>query len=151
MPDARVFTGGCLCGAIRYEARGPRIWSIICHCRMCQRASGSALAALFYVPADHIAITSGTPRIYRSSPAVERLFCHQCGSPLFFQRTHRRDLRAIFVGSLDDPNDFKPEMHVCMSSAVHWLDLQDDAARYIEKPEGMSPTLRYDPVSGRAG
>jgi hypothetical protein len=69
---------------------------------------------------------------------------------LFFQRTNRPEQRAIFVGSLDDPNDFRPELHVCLSSAVDWFNIRDDAARYDEKPEGMSPTLRYDPVAGTA-
>lgn len=151
MSDERVLTGGCLCAAIRYEAQGPRIYSILCHCKMCQRASGGLLAALFYVPSNNIKVIRGRPHTYQSSSTVERLFCRDCGSPLFFQRTGRLDQRAIFVGSLDDSNDFKPEMHVCLSSAVSWLDVRDDAARYNEKPDGMSPTLNYDPVSGRAG
>ena len=149
MAEEKPLTGGCLCAAIRYEARGPRIYNIICHCRMCQRGSGGPMAALFYVSSGYIIIVKGSPHAYRSSPTVDRLFCKDCGSPLFFQRINRPDQRAIFVGSLDDPNDFKPDMHVCLSSAVNWLTIQDDAARYQEKPATMSPTLRYDPVSGQ--
>lgn len=150
MSFEKIVTGGCLCAAIRYEAQGPRIYNIICHCRMCQRASGGPLAALFYVPADHIKIVKGVPHVYRSSATVDRLFCRDCGSPVFFQRTNRPGQRAIFVGSLDDPNDFSPELHVCLSSAVAWMEIRDDAARYEEKPPGMSPTLSYNPVSGKA-
>jgi hypothetical protein len=150
MSDQKVLTGGCLCGAIRYETWGSRIYNIICHCRMCQRASGGPLAALFYVASDCIKITKGSPHAYRSSATVDRLFCPDCGSPLFFQRINLPNIRAIFVGSLDDPNDFIPALHVCMSSAVPWLDVHDDIPRYDEKPKDWGQTLRYDPVSGKA-
>jgi len=149
MSNRNVLTGGCLCGAIRYEARGTRHGSFICHCRMCQRTSGAPFAALFYMAAEKVAVTKGEPRIYQSSPQVKRHFCGDCGSPVFFYRLNRPDQRAIFVGSLDDPNDFKPDMHLCLSSSVNWLDVRDTAPRYSEKPAGMTPTLHYDPVTGR--
>jgi len=53
------------------------------------------------------------------------------------------------VGSLDDPNVFKPEMHVCMESAVQWLNIRDNAPRYTTKPEGMTPLVMYNPVTGQ--
>ena len=134
MSDQKVLTGGCLCGAIRYETWGPRIYNII--------------------------VTAGCVSAHPEDPwrpcftwlqiAVDRLFCHDCGSPLFFQRINLPNIRAIFVGSLDDPSDFIPALHVCMSSAVPWLDVHDDIPRYDEKPEGWGQTLRYDPVSGKA-
>jgi hypothetical protein len=117
---------------------------------MCQRASGAPFTGLFFVKGSNITITKGHPRTYRSSPQVDRYFCDRCGAPLFFQRLNRPEDRAIFVGSLDDPNHFKPDVQVCLSSAVGWLDIRDGAPRYQEKPEGMSPTLRYDPISGEA-
>jgi hypothetical protein len=117
---------------------------------MCQRASGAPFAALFYLAAENIAVTKGQTRIYQSSPGVQRHFCADCGSPVFFCRLNRPAQRAIFVGSLDDPNDFQPDMHVCVSSSVNWLERHDTVPRHDEKPEGMTPTLHYDPVTGRA-
>lgn len=149
MSDQKLLPGGCLCGAIRYEAWGERRNSIICHCRMCQRASGAPFAAIFFMAVDNIRVTKGQLQTYRSSPEVDRYFCGNCGAPLFYQRLSRPAQRGIFVGSLDDPNNFKPDMHVCLSSAVNWLDMHDSAPRYAEKPEGSTPTLRYDPVSGK--
>ena len=57
-------------------------------------------------------------------------------------------MTALMVGSLDDPNIFKPEMHVCQESAVTWLDTVNDAPHYSQKPEGMTPLVDYDPVTG---
>jgi len=150
MEDARSSTGGCLCGAVRYEAFGNRRNSLLCHCRMCQRASGAPFLALFFVESDKLKVTQGELRVYRFSARADRLLCADCGSPLFLQRHNQSHTRGIFVGSLDDPNSFRPELHVCVSSSMSWLDINDDAPRYPEKPEGMTPTLNYDPVTGEA-
>ena len=61
----------------------------------------------------------------------------------------KKGMMALYVGSLDDPNAFKPELHVCVESTLSWLDVRDGLPRYAEKPEGMTRPLNYDPVSGR--
>jgi len=147
MSDKHTVKGGCLCGAIRYEATGTPALSAICHCRMCQRASGAPFMALIFIPSDEVKVTKGEAEVYRSSPTSNRYFCRRCGSPLFFER-HTRSLTAVMVGSLDDPNIFKPEMHICVESAMEWLDIRDSAPRYPTKPEGMTPLVDYDPVTG---
>ena len=100
------------------------------------------------MPTDAVRVTKGRPSIYPSSPTSNRHFCGGCGSPLFFER-HTRSLTAITVGSLDEPDDFKPQMHLCMESAMAWLHIRDDAPRHAGKPEGMTPLVDYDPVTGR--
>ena len=147
MSHQETLTGGCLCGAVRYEATGTPALSAICHCRMCQRASGAPFMGLLFMPSGAVKVTKGEPHIYCSSPTSNRHFCHGCGSPLFFER-HTRSLSAIMVGSLDDPNIFKPEMHVCLESAMTWLNVHDDVPRYSQKPEGMTPLIDYNPVTG---
>jgi hypothetical protein len=104
--------------------------------------------ALFYMPNEGIRVTQGELRVYRSSPEVDRYFCANCGAPVFFHRLSRPDQKAITAGSLDDHNDFEVKMQVCLSSAVKWLDTCHSAPAYDEKPEGMTPTLQYDPVTG---
>jgi hypothetical protein len=150
MPDQKPLTGGCLCGAVRYEARGTPELSAICHCRMCQRASGSPFMGLMFVPSDGVRLVRGELLVYRSSPTANRHFCGRCGSPIIFERP-ARSLSAIVVGSLDDPNIFKPQMHVCAESAMTWLDIHDSLPRYAQKPEGMTPVVDYDPVAGGEG
>ncbi len=147
MADHGRFTGGCLCGAVRYEASGAPGLSAICHCRMCQRASGGPFMALVFMPTEAVRVTRGRPGVYPSSPTSNRHFCGRCGSPLFFER-HTRASTAIAVGSLDDPSSFKPRVHVCTESAMAWLDVRDDAPRHAGKPEGMTPLVDYDPVTG---
>ena len=148
MSDELNLTGGCLCGATRFEARGTPILSAICHCRMCQRASGAPFMALLFMPSEGVAVTKGQPQVYPSSPTSNRHFCARCGSPLFFER-HTRAAMGVAVGSLDDPNVFKAEQHVCMESAMAWLDIRDEAPRHAQKPEGLTPLVDYDHVTGR--
>jgi hypothetical protein len=150
MPAADARTGGCLCGEVRYEFRGPPLTSIVCHCRMCQKASGAPFVALFYVDRGGVAVTKGHPAAYRSSPEVTRRFCARCGSPVFFERSTRPDRIAIMAGSLDDPDAFEPELQVCASSAVGWPARLGNVPGHAEKPAGMSPALRYDPRTGEA-
>jgi len=150
MADADSFTGGCLCGAVRYEATGQPSNSLLCHCRMCQRASGAPVTAMLVMTADQVTLTRGQTRALAFSPRAFRHICDACAAPLYYTREDRPSIRGIYVGSLDDPNTFKPKFHVCTSSAMTWLDIRDDAPRYAEKPDGMAPTLRYDPESGQA-
>jgi hypothetical protein len=149
MSDQRKWPGGCLCGSIRYEAAGPRLGSFICYCRMCQRASGSAFAALFYLADENLKITKGSPRSYESSPGVHRDFCGDCGSPLFFRRLNRRGQCGIIAGSLDHSDGFRPDARLFLSDAVDWLEDSASIPGYAEKPAGMTPPLNYNPVTSK--
>ena len=82
MSEAKVLTGGCQCGAIRYAVKGELDNPSICHCRMCQKAFGSFFAPLVGTPVPDFEVTRGTLSIFRSSDAVERGFCANCGTPL---------------------------------------------------------------------
>ena len=101
-------TGGCLCGAIRYEATGEPIFSTHCHCRDCQRASGSAYVATARLPAAGFRITKGSPKRFvgkaDSGNEVTRVFCGDCGSPLYSQVSARWDLipRNHYMWALAD-------------------------------------------------
>ena len=79
----RPMAGGCLCGAVRYECSGEPVFSLLCHCRDCQRQSGSAYAAAVRVPAASFRVTRGEPKLYvktgDSGNQVTRAFCPECG------------------------------------------------------------------------
>ena len=109
MPESRkpVHTGGCQCGAVRYALYAEPTNPHVCHCRMCQKAFGNYFAPLAGVPLADFAWIKGTPGVFRSSELVERGFCAQCGTPLFFRYVDM-DRISVSLGSLDHPERVAP-------------------------------------------
>ena len=121
----KTWTGGCLCGAVRYEATVVKSENWYCHCSMCQKASGSVVSTSAIVKKNQLCILKGTPKFYQSSTSVERGFCANCGSPLFF-RPISEDWISILSGTLDDPEVAPPEGHYGIESKISWLTIVDD-------------------------
>jgi len=119
-------TGGCLCGAIRYESTEPPNLVGFCHCRMCQKASGGIFLVFADFPGDAFRFTSGQLRYYRSSEIATRGFCRECGTPISFQYDGSSG-PAIMVGTLDHPEDWPPTWeHSGIESKVPWFEISDD-------------------------
>jgi hypothetical protein len=114
-------TGGCQCGAVRYRATAMLDNSHICHCRMCQKASGNLLAPLVAAPNDALAWTRGEPAAFRSSANVDRGFCAACGTPLFYRDVTGSRIN-LMIGTLDDPTAFPPARQVGTEARVPWFD-----------------------------
>src|ERR1700716_1235257 len=116
---ATTFTGGCACGAIRYECSAEPITMFDCHCRDCQRTTGSAFSPVVYVPAKAFKITKGSPRYYSTSSEMvgqnKRGFCSDCGPRLFGGASESG--QGILAASLDDPSLFEPRVHIFTSDA----------------------------------
>jgi hypothetical protein len=110
--------GGCLCGAIRYETVGDPVF---CHRLDCQRQSGAAQVPVARVPSAGFRILQGTPRRYvtkaDSGNEIVRVFCGDCGTPLYAQVATRPDLVSLRVCALDDPSWFRPEADIFIRSA----------------------------------
>ncbi len=131
-------TGGCQCGDVRYRVTGDVRHGSICHCRMCQRASGNAFAPLVEVTG---VAWQGAPGRYASSDIAERGFCTTCGTPLFY-RQFRTDVTELMMGTLDDPNAIDPIKHNGVESMVSWLHFADDLPRnqtYTKGADGGGP------------
>jgi hypothetical protein len=79
-----ILTGGCHCGAIRYEASGEAITHALCHCTDCRRCAGAPAVSWTMYKQDAVKITKGEPKIYASSENARRHFCGQCGTGLFY-------------------------------------------------------------------
>jgi hypothetical protein len=130
------FTGGCVCGAIRYEATGEPISMFNCHCRDCQRTSGGAFSAVVYVPAKAFKITKGTPYYYSTTSGMvghnKRGFCPECGSRLFGGATDEG--QGILAASLDDPTLFKPELNMWTSDAQPWDPMDPKLPKFEKYP-----------------
>lgn len=115
-------TGGCHCGRVRYATLVDPADAYLCHCRMCQRATGGVSIAFVGVKRADTAF-SGGPDWYRSSPIAERPFCSTCGTPLGFRFLEGSDSMDLTIGSFDEPGDFVPKHHFGAES-IHeaWLD-----------------------------
>lgn len=129
-------TGGCHCGAIRYEASSPPATGGLCHCRDCQRSSGSAFEALAMFPQDDLVFIKGEPKLYRSSSIMEKGFCPECGSQLYDRYVVRisedfgEDMMWVHIGTLDDPEIAPIEMHSGVESQLSWVHFDDGLPRW---------------------
>jgi hypothetical protein len=115
------FSGGCQCGAIRFQVAGALGSAGICHCRMCQKAFGSWGAALVSVPASNLSWTRGQPGVFRSSAIVARGFCAKCGTPLFMREDGDSNFE-LAIGAFDKPSKVGPLIEQAgVESRVSWF------------------------------
>ena len=121
----KIWTGGCLCGALRYEAAVSESENWYCHCRMCQKATGSVVSTSAIIKKSQLRMLKGTAKFYQSSTDIERGFCANCGSPMFF-RPLKEDWVSILSGTLDDPEVAPPQGHYGVESRISWLKIVDD-------------------------
>lgn len=126
MADPTQLDGGCLCAAVRYTAASPPLFQAVCHCRNCQRQAGSAWSMIVAVPEASVTV-SGTLKTYHdageSGGDVQRLFCPECGSPLFSKVGSSPGMLFIKAGTLDDPGFFQPQLQVWTDSKQPWVQI----------------------------
>lgn len=118
MTEPRRWTGGCQCGAVRYALAAPPDTACICHCRMCQKASGQPFMAFARTVPDGLRWTRGAPTMFRSSSIVERGFCKACGTPLTFQ--YDGQPAYVLIGTLDEPSAVVPTFQCGVESELAW-------------------------------
>jgi len=120
MPE--VMSGGCMCGRIRYSAEIENDDAYLCHCRMCQRASGNVSLAMKNLKKADVSLER-EPDYYASSPIARRGFCAACGTSLTFEYLEGTPRMDLIVGTFDDPERFRPTSHFGAES-IHraWLD-----------------------------
>jgi hypothetical protein len=116
-----ISTGGCLCGAVRYEVRGAGSPAALCHCRSCRMAAGAPVVAWTTWPTASLAWTAGQPTRHRSSPAVTRSFCGRCGTPLTYRHDDHAEWIDVTVCSLDDPATHAPTDHIWTEDRLPWM------------------------------
>jgi hypothetical protein len=125
-------TGGCLCGAIRYQINAEPRSADYCHCRMCRRAAAAPVVARLTVANVAFAWITGEAAVYRSSPQAERLFCPKCGTQLALR--DEPDYLDVTLASLDTPEAVRPRYHIWTASRIGWFDTADDLPRYPDSP-----------------
>ena len=134
-----MLEGGCLCGGVRFRITGKLGPAGYCHCRECQRASGSAFAANAPVRTRYFAFSAGEELVteYESSPGKYRAFCRRCGSPVYSRRDSEPELRRIRLGTLDADPERRPLVHVWVSEKAPWYQIGDTLTQL---PKGVPET-----------
>jgi hypothetical protein len=122
MPEQ--MSGGCACGRIRYSASVAPDEAYLCHCRMCQRATGSVSIAFVNARLDGLE-WDHEPDWYDSSPIARRPYCRECGTSLGFAFKEGSDKMDLTVASFDDPSRFKPKHHFGVESMHRaWINTE---------------------------
>jgi hypothetical protein len=121
--------GGCLCGAVRYEIRGPLRPVIMCHCKQCQRSTGHIMAATAARHADFRLVSDVGLEWYGSSSEARRAFCRRCGSTLFWQGAGREYL-SIAAGTLDDTSGLAIAGHIFVADKGSYYEIADGTPQH---------------------
>ena len=134
MPDP--LEGGCACNAVRYRLTSPPMFVHCCHCRDCQRQTGSAFVLNALIETDRIVLLKGEPQpvaVPTDSGRPHRIFrCAQCQTALWSEYGGVAALRFVRVGTLDDPDRFAPGAHIFTASKQPWLALPPGAPAFAE-------------------
>jgi hypothetical protein len=131
-----MLTGGCFCGAIRYQCAGLPFHETICHCSICRRTTGAPFVAWFSVPRAHFSFVRGTPVRFRSSAKGTRTFCPRCGTQLTFEHDDLVDEIDVTTCSIDAPEDIPPRDHTWTTSRLRWVELADELPQFAGSRNG---------------
>lgn len=134
------FTGGCLCGAVRYSCSAEPAMAGHCHCEDCRRSSGSGHSSHLAVPEPSVTMTGeikGYARAADSGHMVTRYFCPTCGAALYSMNDGIPGMMFLRASSLDDLEVFKPQMHVYASRAASWDHRTEGLPVFDVMPPGM--------------
>jgi hypothetical protein len=123
-PDAPL-TGGCACGAVRFEVTAPFATAGYCHCKRCQRRSGALWSMNAAVPARGFAVTAGEEHIRTWAPpdGLPKAFCELCGGHLYAVGD---DMRGVRLGAVDGDPEIRPQWRQWLESAPDWERIPDD-------------------------
>jgi len=130
-------TGGCLCGKVRYSADGEPAFVGVCHCRNCQKETGSAFCTVVGIPQTALSMQGDLTTFNDkgdSGKTLFRRFCPICGSTVMEQAEAMPDLVMLTVGTLDDPSWVRPTMEIYCDSAQPWVQLGGEMRRFAKMP-----------------
>ena len=139
--DLQTHQGGCLCGAVRYEVKGPSLVVAHCHCDACQRASGAghSTGAMFSLEGFQL---MGDVKEYKyeadNGHEVTRAFCPTCGSPIFGKNSGMEGYLTITLGTVDDATEFEAQVVVFARNQNSW-DIMDQNLPTFEAQPNWKP------------
>lgn len=141
------YTGGCACGAIRYEIAGEPAAMNLCQCRTCQRESGTGHGAHLTFAGAAVALT-GTATLWETTGVdgtrKQRGFCPTCGAPVFITLPDMPQIFIASAASLDDPSRYRPEVVYWTASGHRWDTLDPALTRFDRLPPELTPAAAGD-------
>jgi hypothetical protein len=132
-----ALSGGCNCGAVRFEVTAPLYSSTYCHCTRCQRRTGTAASANARAAADSFRILQGEDRLraWKPETGAQKFFCGDCGSALFSRNPDDPSFVGVRLGVIDGDPGIRPAAHQFVAYAAAWESLPDDGLpRHPERP-----------------
>jgi len=134
----KTLSGGCACGAIRYEFTAEPMMMLHCHCRDCRQSSGGPFSSFAIVPTGDFKLLQGSLR-FHASPSekggnTHRGFCPECGSPIQAKPDFNPHIVAIRTASLDDPSRFHPQVNIWTSDAQPWDQMDPTLPKFEKYP-----------------
>jgi hypothetical protein len=134
-----MYTGKCLCGGVQYSCSAEPLFAGNCHCKDCQRTSGSAFVPAMMFAQGAVEV-SGTPKYFKSKAdsgrTIERGFCPECGSQLFTLLEVMPGVIGIRAGTLDDSAGFSPKLDFHIASAAPWDHMDPKLPKMPGSPRG---------------
>jgi hypothetical protein len=133
-------TGGCNCGLVRFEVTAPLVVAHYCHCRRCQRRSGTAASINARAEPGSVHVVSGKDRLraWRPEDGREKWFCGECGSSLFSSRPGFADPIGIRMGAFDEDPGIRPSARFFVAYAVPWEPIPEDGLpRFPERRQSL--------------
>jgi hypothetical protein len=124
-------TGGCLCGAVRYEVNEPLIGAGYCHCTRCQRRTGTAASATALSVPGSVRVVRGADLVgvWESEGGWAKLFCSACGSALFSRNPADPEQLGVRLGTFDEDPGVRPSYRQFVAYAAPWEPIPDDGLR----------------------
>ena len=140
------FSGGCLCGRVRFEITAPLGAACYCHCTRCQRRSGTAASAQVRVDGASLRLLEGAEavRAYRPPSGFEKLFCGECGSSLFSRSPDDPAKMSVRLGAFDEDPGVRPAWRQFVAYAAAWEPIPDDG---LPRFEESTPGSWADPLA----
>ena len=121
-------TGGCGCGAVRFEIEAPLVFALYCHCTRCQRRTGTAASASARIEPGSLRITEGEEHLRGWAPegGVEKVFCGECGSAMLGRDPKTGEVAIVRLGAIDGDPGIRPSARQFVAYAASWEPIPDD-------------------------
>ena len=131
-----MITGGCHCGAIRYQAEDKALNHALCRCGDCRRYAGAPMVGWTMYRQDAVKVTKGTPKVYASSENGRRHFCSDCRTGLFYTNTEEvlSGIIDIQSATYDDPDSVPPRAHIQVAERIGWMERAHELPAFERYP-----------------